>query len=89
MDGAAEMQADILSYYKNPSTRFKAPLKVRFEGEDGVGVGPVREFFVEALSVVEEGFGNLALFPPPLQLKDLPYYDLRECIDEISFQIGK
>ena len=32
---------------------------------------------------------DLTLFPPPLQLEDLPYYGLRECIDEVSFQIGK
>ena len=58
MNGGAEMQSDILSHYKNPSTRLKSPLKIRFEGEDGVGVGPIREFFVEALTIVEEGIGN-------------------------------
>jgi hypothetical protein len=145
MNGGAEMQSDILSHYKNPSTRLKSPLKIRFEGEDGVGVGPIREFFVEALTIVEEGIGNprvlmfegesdhkvpvhspqmrqtgaykavgkiighsilhggpglyglspavkhyfstkdLSLFPPPLQVEDIPYYDLRECVDEVSF----
>lgn len=58
MDGEVDMRSDILSYYKNPSTRFRAPLKIRFDGEDGVGIGPVREFFVEALAIVEEGIGN-------------------------------
>ena len=53
-----EKQADILCNYKNPKTNLRAPVKVRFEGESGVGTGPVREFFLEAISLIENGIGS-------------------------------
>ena len=55
MDGTAELQADIIGIYKNPKTKLTANPRVRFEGEDGVGCGPVREFFVNAIRIIEEG----------------------------------
>ena len=40
-DGIEEMKGDILSY-KNPQTNLLARMRVRFEGEEGLGAGPVR-----------------------------------------------
>lgn len=55
MDGNEELKKDMLSLYKDPKKNLRAVPKVRFEGEQGVGVGPVREFFVCALKIPQEG----------------------------------
>ena len=49
MEGNKELKSDLLSLYKDPRKNLRALPKVRFEGEQGVGVGLVREFFVCAL----------------------------------------
>lgn len=55
MDGTNELRVDIMGIYKNPRTKLAVNPRVRFEGEDGVGCGPVREFFVNAIKIIEEG----------------------------------
>ena len=50
-----ELETDILQLYKGKDTNFTAEPKVRFEGEAGVGSGPVREFFSLAMQLLEEG----------------------------------
>lgn len=55
MDGTTELRRDIMSIYKNPKTKLTANPRVRFEDEDGVGCGPVREFFVNAIKIIDEG----------------------------------
>ena len=49
LEGSEELKRDIFGLYKDPHRNLKARPKVRFEGEEGVGAGPVREFFVCAL----------------------------------------
>ena len=44
--GSEELKRDILGLYKDPRKNLRAPLQVRFEGEEGVGTGPIREYFV-------------------------------------------
>lgn len=55
MDGINELRGDIMGIYKNPKTKLNVNPRVRFEGEDGVGCGPVREFFVNAIKIIDEG----------------------------------
>jgi len=55
MDGTTELRRDIMGIYKNPKTKLTANPRVRFEDEDGVGCGPVREFFVNAIKIIDEG----------------------------------
>ena len=43
-DGIEELKKDVLGCYKNPQVQLKAKPRVAFEGEEGVGSGPVREF---------------------------------------------
>lgn len=57
-DGMDDLKRDILSCYKQPECNLKAPLRVRFEGEDGVGNGPIREFLLCAMKIVEEGLSK-------------------------------
>jgi hypothetical protein len=57
-DGIEEMKGDILSYYKNPQTNLLARMRIRFEGEEGLGAGPVREFLHHAVKLVEDGIGS-------------------------------
>ena len=57
-DGIEEMKGDILSYYKNPQTNLLARMRVRFEEEEGLGAGPVREFLHHAVKLVEDGIGS-------------------------------
>ncbi len=45
LEGSEELKRDILSLYKNQKKNLRAPMKVRFDGEEGVGSGTVREFF--------------------------------------------
>ena len=55
IDGVSELRKDIIEIYKKPDLKLKAIPKVRFEEEDGIGSGPVREFLVHAIKVVDEG----------------------------------
>ena len=55
MDGTTELRGDIMGIYKNPRMRLTVTPRVRFEGEDGVGCGPVREFFVNIIKIIAEG----------------------------------
>ena len=55
MEGNEELKRDLLSLYKDPRKNLRALPKVRFEGEQGVGVGLVREFFVCALKIPQDG----------------------------------
>lgn len=41
--------------YKNPSIDLKAIPHVRFEDEDGVGSGLVREYLLSAMAIADEG----------------------------------
>ena len=43
-DGLDELKKDILGCYKNPQINLNAKPRVKFEGETGVGSGPIREF---------------------------------------------
>ena len=56
-DGEEDMKADILSTYKNQRTNLLARPRVRFEGEEGLGAGPLREFLHLAVKVAEDGIG--------------------------------
>ncbi|CAB3994772.1 PREDICTED: uncharacterized protein LOC107356592 [Paramuricea clavata] len=58
LEGIEDMKRDILGLYKDPRKNLKACPKVRFEGEEGVGAGPVREFFVCALGIAREGMSG-------------------------------
>ncbi len=54
-EGIEQLKLDILGIYKNPNTRLTARPRVRFEGEEGVGNGPLREFLLSSIKLVEEG----------------------------------
>ena len=41
-DGMDELKKDILGCYKNPRVKLTAKPRVKFEGEEGVGSGPIR-----------------------------------------------
>ena len=56
-DGVEEIKADILGTYKNPRTNLVARPRVRFEGEEGLGAGPLREFMHLSMKVVQDGIG--------------------------------
>ena len=55
LDGVNEMKREIMGIYKNPKTNLNRAPKVRFEEEDGVGSGPVREFLNNVIKIIEEG----------------------------------
>ena len=55
MDGILGLRRDILNVYKNPKNNLKVCPRVKFEDEQGVGSGPVREYFEEAIKVIDEG----------------------------------
>ena len=57
-EGMEELKQDILGCYKNPNCQLKAKLFVRFEGEEGVGSGPLREFLLCAMKIPQEGIGK-------------------------------
>jgi hypothetical protein len=57
-DGMEELKKDILSYYKDSKCKLTAKPRVRFEGEEGVGCGPIREFLLCAMKVVQDGIGG-------------------------------
>ena len=54
-EGVEQLKLDILGAYKNPRANLRATPRVRFEGEEGVGAGPIREFLFLAVKLVEEG----------------------------------
>jgi hypothetical protein len=54
-EGVEQLKLDILGVYKNPNTNLTARLRVLFEGEEGVGAGPVMEFLFSAVKLVEDG----------------------------------
>lgn len=58
-DTSEEMEGDILCVYKG-SSNLKSPVRVKFEDEAGVGIGPVRSYFSMVMSLLENGF-NLQL----------------------------
>jgi hypothetical protein len=47
--GIEEMKADVLACYKNPRTNLTTRPRVRFEDEEGIGAGPIREFLHNAV----------------------------------------
>ncbi len=53
-----ELKRDILGYYKDKTCKLTAKPRVRFEGKEGVGSGPVREFFLCSMKIVNEGIGG-------------------------------
>lgn len=57
-DGIEEMKADVLACYKNPRTNLTARPRVRFEDEEGIGAGPIREFLHNAVKLVEDGIAT-------------------------------
>ncbi|CAB3999587.1 PREDICTED: uncharacterized protein LOC107356592 [Paramuricea clavata] len=57
-EGTEELKRDILGYYKDKTCKLTAKPRVRFEGEEGVGSGPIREFFLCAMKLVHEGIGG-------------------------------
>ncbi len=57
-DGVEQLKMDILSAYKNPETYLRATPRVRFEGEEGVGIGSIREFFFLAVKLANEGIDS-------------------------------
>ena len=48
----------VFVHYKDRSTKFWARPRVRFENEEGVGSGPLREFLFNAMKIVGEGLGS-------------------------------
>ena len=47
-----------MGVYKNQNTNLRAGLKVRFEEEDAVGGGPVREFLSIGVKIIEDGISS-------------------------------
>lgn len=43
-DGLEELKKDILGCYKNPHIKLRAKPRIKFEGDSGVGSGPVRKY---------------------------------------------
>ena len=58
LEGSEELKRDILGLYKDPRKNLRAPIKVRFDGEEGVGAGPVRQFFESAMKIPMEGMSS-------------------------------
>ena len=58
LDGMEELKRDILGYYKDKACKLTAKPRVKFEGEEGVGSSPVREFLLCAMKIVQEGIGG-------------------------------
>lgn len=49
----------VFVYYKDRSIKFWVRFRVRFENEEGVGSGFLREFFFNVMKIVGEGLGFL------------------------------
>ena len=58
MEDSEELKRDILVNYKSTKTNLKARPRVRFEEEEGVESGPVREFLLSAMKIADEGIGS-------------------------------
>lgn len=79
IDGVSELRREIIGVYKKPGLNLKANIKVRFEEEEAVGSGPVREYVVNAIKVVDEGIptpnGKPLIFFEGEQDHRLPIHD--------------
>lgn len=51
-----EFVSDVLSIYKKPNPRLKSNIRVLFDNENGVGEGPVREYFSMLVGLIQNGF---------------------------------
>ena len=58
MEGSEALKGGIFVYYKDRKTKFRAHSRVRFEGEEGVVSGPVREFLLNAMKIADEGLSS-------------------------------
>lgn len=58
VEGNEQLRKDILGIYKNPKTNLRVGLKVRFEDEEAVGSGPVREYLSIAINILDEGISS-------------------------------
>lgn len=58
MEGVEELKRNILVNYKSKKLNLKARPRVRFEGEEGAGSGPVWEFLLGAMKIAGEGIAN-------------------------------
>jgi hypothetical protein len=77
-DGMDELKKDILGCYKNPRVKLTAKPRVKFEGEEGVGSGPIREFLLCAMKIVENGlekYGKPLLFFEGEDNHKIPVHD--------------
>ena len=66
VDGHGELGLDIMGIYKKPDLKLCAIPKVRFEEEDGVGNGLIREVLVLAVQVADEGIPSTSGRSKPL-----------------------
>ena len=62
MEGPEELQCEIMVCYKSKANNLRARPRVLFEGEEGAGSGPVREFLLTAIKTIDEGM-RLGLKP--------------------------
>jgi hypothetical protein len=58
LDGIDELEKEVIGVYKNPKTNLRVGVKVRFEEEDAVGSGPVREYLSIAMNILDEGVSS-------------------------------
>lgn len=58
MEENENLKCDILPHYKDRGNNFRAIPIARFEDEEGVGSGPVREFLLSAMKIADEGLGS-------------------------------
>lgn len=63
LEGLEEMKRDIFGFYKSSRNKLVSPPKVRFEDEEAVGSGPVREYLLVAMKIVDEGIGSASRKP--------------------------
>lgn len=54
-----EVASDILLFYKGRKTDLTAKPLVRYEGESGIGSGPLREFFSLSMQLLEDGIQGI------------------------------
>ena len=53
-----ELKRDILCNYKDFNCKLKAKPHLKLEGEEVVGNGPIREFFLCAIKILQDGIGK-------------------------------
>lgn len=58
LDGIDQLKKEVIGVYKNPKTNLRVGVKVRFEEEDAVGSGPVREYLSIAMNILDEGMSS-------------------------------